>query len=83
MERKRRRVKRGDSFTVHEDMLDFYKGYGRGGPSMEEIGRRRNQKLKEGDAFWNTDHDEEMKETARNNTDNAVCKGWKFPRRKR
>lgn len=83
-ERKRQTIKRDKSFTIHPDMLDFYQGYKRGGPTMDDISDARDKKLEDGQPFWNTDHDEELRETAKENTDNAITgRGWGFPRRRR
>lgn len=82
-ERKGRRVKQDGSFTVHPDQHEFFKRYRRGGPTMDEIMNERKRKLEQGEPIHNTDHDAELKETAKINTDNAITgRGWIFPSRR-
>jgi hypothetical protein len=84
IERKGKRfVDPQEKFVVHEDMLDFFRNYQQGKSFQEQVGEKRDEKLKNGEPFHNPDHDEEMKETARNRTDNATCTGWVFPGRRK
>ena len=76
-----RKVKRDNSFTIHPDVWDWYKTY-EPNKCFQEVNELRNKKLAEGEPIHNPDHDAEMLETAKNNTDNAVVGGWKFPSRR-
>jgi hypothetical protein len=77
-----RKVKRDKSFTIHPDVQKWSQDY-YPNKSFQEVNELRNKKLAEGEPIHETDHDAELKETARNNTDNATIRGWKFPYRKR
>lgn len=71
-------------FIIHEDMLQGFSEYRAGDKSAIRKVMERRQPLKEhGEIYWNTDHDEEMAQTAKERTDNAVASGWKFWGRKK
>ncbi len=65
------------SFVIHPDMVEGLKKYRAGNKNaiMEVMIKR--QPIKEsGGIYWNTDHDQEMQETAIQRTQNAVSRGW-------
>lgn len=66
--------------VIHPDMVEAYAGYTGDNDSFKRVFRNRDRAVERGETYWNEDHDEEMRETARERTDNAVCKGWKWPK---
>lgn len=67
-------------FVVHPDMITTFKEYRKGNKNaFAEMFTKRSQTIAKGEAYWNTDHDQEMAETARERTKSATIKGWKFP----
>ena len=65
------------TFVVHPDLQAAYRNY-RDGDSFEKMFEKRREKTANGEAYWNTDHDEEMLETARERSQNpewiAYCR---------
>lgn len=70
-------------FMVHPDAQIFIQNYQPKQKFGPEIAKIREDMEGAGLDYHNTDHDEEMLETARINTDNAICEGWRFPRVRR
>lgn len=73
-----------DKFVIHPDVRDLTQSY-KGDPQHFKKGfEKRDELLAQGEPFWDTSHDEEMLETARENTDNFIAKtGKKFPQRRK
>lgn len=72
------------AFVVHPDVAVARWEYGQNPRSIAQLLERREEQTLSGEIYWNTEHDEEMAETARERTQNASARGWKFPlRRKR
>jgi hypothetical protein len=65
-------------FVVHPDMKHALQNY-TGQESMDEALSMRDVVLDRGGVYWDTDHDEEMLETARERTQVASAAGWHFP----
>lgn len=63
-------------FTVHPDIRDATMNYKGSGNVFQEVFKKREEKLKRGEKYWNTDHDVEMKQTAR---ERSITGLWKFP----
>ncbi|HZX14966.1 MAG TPA: hypothetical protein VFF49_11280 [Thermodesulfobacteriota bacterium] len=82
-ERGKRYIDPEKQFCVHPDMIQTFKNYDGTKDSFKKTFGERDELVKNGDVFWNTEHDEEMLKTARDNTDNAAAGGWRFPQRKR
>jgi hypothetical protein len=68
------------AFTVHPDMQTFFEQYGQG-MTFEEVRKLRDEMLANGEPYWQTDHDPEMKETAEERTKVAAARGWRWPRK--
>ena len=68
-----------ERFVVHPDILDAYLAYAGSGASFAEIFEARRQLVEDGNAYWETDHDIEMTETARERSQQP---GWRFKRRR-
>jgi len=72
------------AFVIHEDNIVALQEYRKGNKqAFKEMVEKRNALAEEGIPYWNTDHDAEMVEWAKERTDNAVIRGWKFPTVKR
>jgi len=54
-----------DKFVIHPDQKEWLKNYSGDPRELEAMFRLRSEALQAGVDFWNTDHDAEMKETAR------------------
>lgn len=68
-------------FVIHPDMIETFQNYRKGDKrAFIKLSEQRNQKLASGVIYWNADHDEEMAETAKERTDTAISKGWRFPK---
>lgn len=72
-----------ERFVVHPDAMLFRKNYQPGQKFGEEITKIRERMEADGEVSHNRDHDVEMGQTARDNTDNAISNGWRFPLRKK
>lgn len=79
MERKGKRFTDEKTFVVHPDMKDALQNYRPNGTAIKDVFAEREKAILRGDKYHNDEHDEEMLETAKNRTDNAVANGWRFP----
>jgi len=70
-------------FIVHPDMIEAFTGYDGTKDSFKRVFSKRDKQVADGEVFWNADHDEELAQTAKENTDNAIARGWRFPKRKK
>lgn len=70
------------TFVVHPDMAKALETY-KDKRDIDKVFDERNKILEDGGKYWNPLHDEEFSETAEENTNNAVVRGWKFPQRKK
>lgn len=71
-------------FVIHEDMVEVFEEYRKGDKqAFNKMGKKRQEKLERGEVYWNTDHDDEMLETAKERTDNVTALGWIWPKRKK
>lgn len=70
-----------ETFCVHPDTKKARKGYKGNGTSFTEMFRERDRLLEEGQPFWNTDHDVEMTETARQRSMDYELQGNVWPTR--
>lgn len=73
---------------IHPDMEEARKDYGRQKrrgikkpDSFKRAFQERDRKVRNGEVYWNDDWDEAMKEVAKERTDNAIIRGWKFPQK--
>lgn len=73
------------AFVVHPDMGRALRDYRPDGDSLGEVFEWRDQMASSGEEYWNTDHDDEMRETAENRSKDAgiITSGWRFPSRKK
>jgi hypothetical protein len=73
------------TFVVHPDQTAAMKKYKPGSKtSLDEMFDERNQILEDGGEYWNPLHDSEFRETAEENTNNAITqKNWKFPQKRK
>lgn len=68
------------TFIVHPDMPEVFQEYRKGNKNaFAQMFAKRNAKKEANEAYWNTEHDSEMAETASDNTKSAITKGWKWP----
>lgn len=65
------------AFIIHKDQWAWLRNYKGKDTPIDALFREREEKLDEGEPFWNSDHDEEMKETARER--NHLLKGGEGP----
>jgi len=82
-ERKGGRWAGDKQFVVHKDIQEALQNYSPGGDSFKEVFAQRDQYVEDGVIYWNTDHDTEMAETAKERTQRAATKGWRFPSSKK
>lgn len=67
------------SFVVHPDAVEAFKRYRAGVITAFKDMMIKRKPLKESGAiYWNTDHDEEMQETAIQRTQEASARGWVY-----
>lgn len=67
-------------FVVHPDVIEAMHEYPMlKGQAFENMGAKRDELLSQGIAYWNTDHDAEMYETAVERTILAESQGWHYP----
>lgn len=68
-------------FVIHPDMVEVFQEYRKGDKqAFNKMGKKRQEKLDQGETYWNTDHDAEMLQTAKERTDNVTVLGWIWPR---
>jgi len=73
---------KNEDFVIHPDIRDATKNYN-GKDTFKDAFAKRDELLEGGEPFWNTDHDEEMLETARERTDNfSKIKPWPQKRKR-
>lgn len=71
-------------FMVHPDMPEVFKNYRSGDKkAFQKMQKKRNEQIESGEIYWNTDHDEEMLETAKERTNNVIALGWIWPKKKK
>lgn len=68
------------TFVVHEDILTAFQGYDGDPDHFKKVFKERDEAIANGEVYWNTDHDVEMAETARERSQQP---GWEYPRRKK
>lgn len=79
----RREDQMTERFVVHGDNVEALKAYRAGDKeAFKKMGAKRDELHDAGLPYWNTDHDDEMTQTADERTHNAVIGGWQFRRRK-
>lgn len=72
-----------EEFVVHPDNMKALDEYRRGNKdAYKQLLDERAEKTKRGEKYWSTDHDEEMKQTAEERTNNEIMKGRKFPKKR-
>jgi len=71
-------------FVIHPDTRQAFREHRKGNKgAFKDMVEGRKAKVDQGDKYWNTDHDVEMKQTAIERTDNAAIRGWKWPLRRK
>lgn len=80
MSEKHKYVDPDKGFIIHPDMGNALRNY-KGKETIAEVLEERDEAVAEGDEYWNTDHDAEMLETARNRSRDAglIGDGWEYP----
>lgn len=68
------------AFVVHPDIADQFTTYDGNPDHFKEVFRKRDKLVEEGEVYWNTEHDVEMAETARERSQQP---GWEYPQRKK
>ncbi|WP_438980239.1 HNH endonuclease [Polynucleobacter sp.] len=73
------------AFVVHPDITQAFMGYNGKDDYFKTVFEERNEKLLRGEVYWNTDHDKQLSETARDNSIDAglIALGWMFHERKK
>ena len=51
-------------FVIHQDILEGLMHYEPDNNSLKDVFEGRDKMTQEGQEYWNTDHDEEMRQTA-------------------
>jgi hypothetical protein len=69
------------AFVVHPDVIDAHLNYTGDNSSFSDIFNERKKTRADGEPYWNTDHDAEMKLTAEERTLVAAALGWRFKRK--
>ncbi len=69
-----------EAFVVHPDIIVATRNYDGTPRSFRLCMELREETVKSKGVWWNAEHDEELKETARERTQAAAAKGWKFPK---
>lgn len=73
-----------EEFCVHPDMREAFAGFTGDKDSFKRVFKRRDHKVLNNEKYWMSDHDIEMMETARENTENYIMKtGDKWPSSRR
>lgn len=75
-------VNTDEAFVVHPDSQEWLMHY-QPGRKFGELQEVREDIIDRGEHHHNTDHDEEMLQTAEERTLAAAMLGWKFPGRKK
>jgi hypothetical protein len=71
-------------FVVHPDMVTGLRNYRKGNKNaIVEVMVKRKPLKEAGLIYWNTEHDEEMQQTAIERTQNAVARGWLYVNKKK
>lgn len=72
-------------FVIHPDMGEALRNYRPGEDSIKGVFQARDRAVQEGQQYWNTDHDDEMAQTARERSQDAglIGSGWRYPEVKR
>ena len=66
--------------TIHPDATDARDMYRAGiTTAYVDMAKIRNEMVKDGVIYWNTDYDEAMLAVVQKNTDRAILQGWHFP----
>lgn len=74
------------AFVIHPDITDAFMGYDGSKDYFKTVFKTRDELLAKGEVYWNTDHDRQLLDTARENTMDAglIGSGWIFhPRNKK
>lgn len=79
-ERGKRWIDPEKKFVIHPDMLEAFRGYDGKKDAFKETFEARDEAVKRGEIYWNTDHDSEMKSTAEERSRRF---NFRFPFRKR
>ena len=74
--------------VTHPDMQDCLSDYGRQKKlgikkpdSFNHLFKKRDEKIKNGEKYWNDEMDEAFREIAQDRTDYKRTKGWVFPKK--
>lgn len=71
-------------FVIHPDMLRGFFEYRKGNKNaIQEVMDRRRPLKENGEIYWSTDHDAELKQTAIERTLNAVNLGWMYKKKRK
>lgn len=73
------------AFVVHPDITRAFLGYDGTDDYFKKIFHDRDERVKNGEYYWNTDHDEQFARTARERSIDAdmIAGGWTFVERKK
>ena len=72
------------TFVVHPDMIRTFREYAKGNlNAFQEMAERRGDLIAQGILYHNTDHDDEMFQTAKERTETALANGWVWPGRRK
>ena len=69
-----------EPFVVHPDVTYATKNYDGSRRSFKKMREIRAEARAKAEEYWESDHDEEMRETAKVNTHKASASGWRFPK---
>ena len=72
-------------FIIHPDIQEGLRNYQPGSGGIKAVFEARDEAVASGEEYWNTDHDAEMAQTARERSQDAgkIAQGWEFPGVKR
>jgi hypothetical protein len=73
------------AFVVHPDITRAFLGYDGTEDYFKKVFQERDERVLNGEYYWNTDHDEQFARTARERSQDAelISLGWSFPERKK
>lgn len=73
------------AFVVHPDITETFMGYDGTGDYFKKVFADRDERVKNGEYYWNTDHDDQFRQTAHERSIDAdmIAGGWTFTPRKK
>lgn len=73
------------AFVVHPDITEAFMNYNGTEDPFKAVFAARQAALDRGEVYWNTDHDEQFRQTARERSMDAeiIAAGWTFHERKK